>query len=51
MSVEAPSFSIIALDLFERAVALRLPYRFGAATVRTASQAFVRATIRDATGR
>ena len=51
VSVEAPSFSIIALDLFERAVALRLPFRFGAATVRTASQAFVRATIRDAAGR
>jgi len=27
-------FSIVALDLFERPVRLRLPFRFGAATLR-----------------
>src|SRR5205823_1204975 len=43
-------FSIVALDLFERAVRLRLPFRFGAATLREAPQAFVRAQIRFADG-
>ena len=44
-------FSIISLDRFERPVRLRLPFRFGAATVRDAPQAFVRARIRFADGR
>src|SRR5205814_10132693 len=44
-------FSIIALDLFERPVRLRLPFRFGAATLREAPQAFVRARIRFSDGR
>jgi hypothetical protein len=48
---EAPRFAVAAIDLFERDVRLRLPFRFGAATVRHAPQAFVRATIRDAAGR
>ncbi|MEP6997345.1 MAG: hypothetical protein ABI900_06830 [Betaproteobacteria bacterium] len=43
-----PSFSIVALELYERPVRLRLPFRFGAATVREAPQAFVRARIRVA---
>ena len=43
-------FSVIALDRFERPVHLRLPFRFGAATVRDAVQAFVRARIRFADG-
>ncbi|MEO5764243.1 MAG: mandelate racemase [Casimicrobiaceae bacterium] len=47
----APAFAVTAIDLFERDVRLRLPFRFGAVTVRRAPQAFVRATIRDAAGR
>lgn len=42
----APTFSVIAIDLYERPVALRIPFRFGAATVTHAPQAFVRARIR-----
>jgi hypothetical protein len=45
-----PSFSIVAIDLYERPVRLRLPFRFGAATVTEAPQAFVRARIRLADG-
>jgi len=41
----------MSLECFERPVALRLPFRFGAATVRAAPQAFVRATIRASDGR
>ena len=41
-------FSVVALDRFERPVRLRLPFRFGAATMRDAPQAFVRARIRFA---
>jgi hypothetical protein len=48
---EPPRFAVAAIDLFERDVRLRLPFRFGAATLRHAPQAFVRATIRDAAGR
>lgn len=46
----APTFRVIALELFERSVALRIPFRFGAATLTHASQAFVRARIRLADG-
>ena len=42
----APAFRVIAIDLYERPVALRVPFRFGAATVTHAPQAFVRARIR-----
>jgi hypothetical protein len=42
----APTFRVIAIDLYERPVALRIPFRFGAATVTHAPQAFVRARIR-----
>ena len=45
------SFSVVAIDCFERPVPLRLPFRFGAATVREAVQAFVRARIRLGDGR
>ena len=51
MTADAFRFAVVALDLFERGVRLRLPFRFGSATVREAPQAFVRATIRDAAGR
>ena len=42
----APTFRVIAIELYERPVALRIPFRFGAATVTHAPQAFVRARIR-----
>ncbi len=45
-----PRFAVIALDPFERRVDLRLPFRFGAATVHTAAQAFVRARIVTSAG-
>jgi L-alanine-DL-glutamate epimerase-like enolase superfamily enzyme len=47
----APRFSVTSLECFERPVALRLPFRFGAATVSEAPQAFIRATIRATDGR
>ena len=50
MSTATP-FTITAIELFERPVHLRLPFRFGAATVDAAPQAFVRARIRLADGR
>jgi len=43
--VTAPLFRILALDLFERGVALRMPFRFGVATLTACPQAFVRARI------
>ncbi|HEY2817970.1 MAG TPA: mandelate racemase, partial [Casimicrobiaceae bacterium] len=45
------TFSIEGIDLFERPVRLRLPFRFGAATLDEAPQAFVRARIRLSDGR
>ena len=39
-------FSVLAIDLFERPVRLRMPFRFGVVTLREAPQAFVRARIR-----
>ena len=47
----APEFRVVAIELYERPVALRIPFRFGAATVTHAPQAFVRAGIRLADGR
>ncbi len=44
-------FAVAAIDLFVRDVRLRLPFRFGDATLREAPQAFVRARIADAQGR
>jgi hypothetical protein len=41
----APAFRIASVERFERPVRLRIPFRFGAATVREAPQAFVRARI------
>jgi hypothetical protein len=41
----APEFRVVAIELYERPVALRIPFRFGAATVTHAPQAFVRAGI------
>jgi hypothetical protein len=48
---QAPSFSITAADVRERAVRLRLPFRFGAVTVTSANQAFVRVAVRFPDGR
>jgi hypothetical protein len=50
-ALRAPRFAVTSLECFERPVTLRLPFRFGAATVSEASQAFVRATIRATDGR
>ena len=47
----APVFAIRAVELFERPVVLRLPFRFGVVTLTACPQAFVRATIRMADGR
>src|SRR3954468_19626851 len=43
--VDTPRFTIRAIELFERPVQLRLPFRFGVVTLREAPQAFVRARI------
>jgi len=47
----AERFTVATIDLFERDVRLRLPFRFGGATLREAPQAFVRARIVDTQGR
>jgi hypothetical protein len=47
----APAFGIESIELFERDVRLRMPFRFGVVTLRAAPQAFVRARIRTADGR
>jgi hypothetical protein len=44
-------FSITAIELFERDVVLRMPFRFGVVTLERSPQAFVRAGIRLADGR
>jgi hypothetical protein len=48
---EAPRFSIRAIELFERPVQLRMPFRFGVVTLRQAPQAFVRVRIEWPDGR
>jgi hypothetical protein len=40
-----PQFRVLAVDLFERGVVLRLPFRFGVATLTACPQAFARARI------
>ncbi|OGA13532.1 MAG: mandelate racemase [Betaproteobacteria bacterium RIFCSPHIGHO2_12_FULL_69_13] len=49
--MSAPRLSVPEIALYERDVALRLPFRFGAATLTRAPQAFVRARIRLEDGR
>jgi hypothetical protein len=44
-------FSIAAIDLFERDVKLRMPFRFGVVTLTESPQAFARVRIRLADGR
>jgi hypothetical protein len=45
MTSDAPRISIRSIEIFERPVAMRLPFRFGAVTVRETPQAFIRAEI------
>jgi len=47
----APTFTVTAIDCFERPVHLRLPFRFGSATLTEAVEAFVRARILLSDGR
>ncbi|MBI3375557.1 MAG: mandelate racemase [Betaproteobacteria bacterium] len=47
----APRFTIRSIELFERDVRLRLPFRFGVVTLTESPQAFVRAHIRLEDGR
>jgi hypothetical protein len=47
----APRFRVTAIELFERDVRLRMPFRFGVVTLTESPQAFVRARIRLDDGR
>jgi hypothetical protein len=47
----APSVAIEAIDLFERDVRLRMPFRFGVVTLTEAPQAFARVRVRLPDGR
>lgn len=47
----APAFAIRDIELFERPVTLRMPFRFGVVTLREAPQAFVRARVELPDGR
>ena len=48
---DAPRFSISAVELFERDVRLRMPFRFGMVTLTESPQAFARVRIRMRDGR
>jgi hypothetical protein len=50
-ALDAPCFRIASIDLFERDVRLRMPFRFGVVTLTESPQAFVRARIRLEDGR
>ena len=45
-AVPAPSLVVEGIDLFERDVRLRMPFRFGVVTLTAAPQAFARVRIR-----
>jgi hypothetical protein len=49
--VAAPEFRVADIELYERDVTLRMPFRFGAATLTSCPQAFVRVRIEFAAGR
>ena len=51
MSTEAPRLRVVAAQIFERPLTMRLPFRFGAATMREARQAFLRIEVEDERGR
>ncbi len=46
MNAAPPKFRVLDIELFERDVRLRMPFRFGVVTLTAAPQAFVRARIR-----
>jgi hypothetical protein len=48
---EASQFEVVTVELYERPVRLRMPFRFGVVTLTAAPQAFVRVRIRLADGR
>ena len=48
---EAPRIALRAVELFERPVSLRMPFRFGVVTLREAPQAFVRVQVALPDGR
>jgi hypothetical protein len=48
---DAPRFTVRSIELFERDVHLRMPFRFGMVTLTACPQAFVRASIALADGR
>ena len=50
-SVTAPRIRIVEIDAFERDIRLRLPFRFGAATLEKAPQAFLRVRVEDEKGK
>lgn len=50
-SANAPRFSIRAIELLERPVVLRLPFRFGVVTLTACPQAFARVTLEMGDGR
>jgi hypothetical protein len=50
-ATDAPKLVVEAIDLFERDVKLRMPFRFGVVTLTEAPQAFARVRIRLADGR
>lgn len=47
---DVPAFKVIGIELFERPVRLRLPFRFGSVTLTEAIEAFVRTRVRFADG-
>jgi L-alanine-DL-glutamate epimerase-like enolase superfamily enzyme len=49
--MNALSFQVVSVELYERPVRLRMPFRFGVVTLTAAPQAFVRARIRLPDGR
>jgi L-alanine-DL-glutamate epimerase-like enolase superfamily enzyme len=49
--MNAPGFKIVAVELYERPVRLRMPFRFGVVTLTAAPQAFLRVRIRLEDGR
>ncbi len=51
MTMPAIQFTLASIDLFERPVQLRLPFRFGVVTLRECPQAFARVRIRLPDGR
>ncbi|HTH78514.1 MAG TPA: enolase C-terminal domain-like protein [Ramlibacter sp.] len=51
MSTAAPLIRVRSIELYERPVKLRLPFRFGVVTLRECPQAFVRVRIETADGK